>query len=863
LLIAIMSSEDPPTSNLFLNAFSDVSSYKDTACSNVMKLIRSSNDLYRASDHDFLMSFAPLRRRMDTVAEKILQNMNSILKQQNLRRDLGIVSWKEADHEDKIEKLIDINDILFERISSSLDEAAGLKKTPSEVKSLVPSIRNVSATWNKEEGFILQETILPLKQQQKRSSNTFSINHQLTKNIPKPQLKFTDKVDNNPQMHFIPKLRTKPNALTPLPIIFSQVDSRSFDSYLFDKHPELLFHPYLDEIEAFEPDESLLIEVEPQKPKPVDATKYLYVDTPDKLQTMMNHIELQSELAIDLEHHSFRSYQGFTCLMQISSRTEDFLIDTLALRDELNILNNIFTNPNIVKVFHGADSDIEWLQKDFGVYVVNMFDTHQAARELNLPAFSLAYLLKSYCDIDANKQFQLADWRIRPLPEEYLHYAREDTHYLLYIYDLLRNLLIKKNPRFIKDVYEKSKIICQKLYKKPYFDDNAYQNIYSKSRRTFNIRQLAALKSLYYWRDRIARQEDESTGYVLPNHMLLQISETLPREPQGVRACCNPVPLLVHHNLHDIHQIILQVRDIPLIEEPKEQQLAPLTLPVLYDPENVLNCPHDTSHQIEQQQQVSNIDSRKKILSNELSSILDETFIEESNKRDLLNNLSLPIQIKTQLLPMSKSRSNISTNFFDIYMPESYRTGSSIEIKPLWQIYYPDRDPLIKGKSTQHDTNNQNGTISKEKSMDDIEVIMLNKQSTNKRKRKTASEENLNNKTKNRRYRRGCVADEVPSTIMLDNDDEEEEEVEEEVEEEPGEIIDDIDERQQKSFKPFNYKTINEKEIFSTKKFKRPADDEDIYEPNRAKKSSKAKTPKRPGAQQTNKSLSYPFPKKT
>jgi hypothetical protein len=38
-----------------------------------MKLIRSSNDLYRASDHDFLMSFAPLRRRMDTIAEKILQ----------------------------------------------------------------------------------------------------------------------------------------------------------------------------------------------------------------------------------------------------------------------------------------------------------------------------------------------------------------------------------------------------------------------------------------------------------------------------------------------------------------------------------------------------------------------------------------------------------------------------------------------------------------------------------------------------------------------------------------------------------------------------------------------------------------------
>jgi hypothetical protein len=62
---------------------------------------------------------------------------------------------------------------------------------------------------------------------------------------------------------------------------------------------------------------------------------------------------------------------------------------------------------------------------------------------------------------------------------------------------------------------------------------------------------------------------------------------------------------------------------------------------------------------------------------------------------------------------------------------------------------------------------------------------------------------------KTKRYRRGCVADEVPSKIILDNDDEEEE---------PGEIIEDIDERQQTSFKSFNYATINEDEILSNSK---------------------------------------------
>ncbi|KAH3824917.1 hypothetical protein DPMN_126776 [Dreissena polymorpha] len=57
--------------------------------------------------------------------------------------------------------------------------------------------------------------------------------------------------------------------------------------------------------------------------------------------------------------------------------------------------------------------DIEWLQRDLGLYVVNMFDTGQAARVLNCARFSLAYMLQQYCDVDADKQYQMADWRIR------------------------------------------------------------------------------------------------------------------------------------------------------------------------------------------------------------------------------------------------------------------------------------------------------------------------------------------------------------------------------------------------------------------------------------------------------------------
>ena len=67
-------------------------------------------------------------------------------------------------------------------------------------------------------------------------------------------MKFTDKINNSPHVPFIPKIRIKPNALTPLPsnlnifcpyiesflvAILSQLDSYSVDSLRLDEYPEL------------------------------------------------------------------------------------------------------------------------------------------------------------------------------------------------------------------------------------------------------------------------------------------------------------------------------------------------------------------------------------------------------------------------------------------------------------------------------------------------------------------------------------------------------------------------------------------------------------------------------------------------
>lgn len=55
-------------------------------------------------------------------------------------------------------------------------------------------------------------------------------------------------------------------------------------------------------------------------------------------------------------------------------------------------------------MFHGAEWDVLWLQRDFGVYIVGLFDTHQAAKALKTNGLSFKYLLLKYCGVNVDKK---------------------------------------------------------------------------------------------------------------------------------------------------------------------------------------------------------------------------------------------------------------------------------------------------------------------------------------------------------------------------------------------------------------------------------------------------------------------------
>lgn len=104
------------------------------------------------------------------------------------------------------------------------------------------------------------------------------------------------------------------------------------------------------ELEKFSPTEDQLQLETPVIPKPVRKTPLYEIKTQEELNDLLNELHKHKEFAVDVEHHSYRSFMGITCLMQISTCDADYLIDTLALRDKLHVLNEVFTKPTIVKV---------------------------------------------------------------------------------------------------------------------------------------------------------------------------------------------------------------------------------------------------------------------------------------------------------------------------------------------------------------------------------------------------------------------------------------------------------------------------------------------------------------------------------
>mmetsp|Transcript_17859 Transcript_17859/g.31576 ORF Transcript_17859/g.31576 Transcript_17859/m.31576 type:complete len:1046 (+) Transcript_17859:47-3184(+) len=526
-------------------------------------------------------SLPEFQARIANFRERIVQLILNLASNVDSSDDLFNLSYlRDADPSElsTFEPITNIIELLLENVDGSLNEAAG-----------------TGASSFKNAGQQQLETAVSKSElvRDVRAGLHGVVTHA---NIDRPQAKFAVPVDNtrNP---FKPSIVHKPNAIVPLPpgglsLVEqsgevnpeTEAHARSIgmdiEKALQPRYP----HPY--EVEIKESLNNLPTELTEkgslfEKPAPLSEVPCHWVDTKEKLSKMCDELKGELAIAVDLENHSYRSFQGFVCLMQVSSSKTDYLVDTLAVREHMSMMNEHFTNPAMIKVLHGSDSDVLWLQRDFGVYLVGLFDTGQAARVLEYQSFGLAHALKRHVNVRANKAFQLADWRVRPLSEDMFKYAREDTHYLLYIFDTMRQELLQAGGEdAVFNVLKRSAEIALSVYEKELYTSNSAAAFVKRKNLQLSPPQMAILGAVYSWRDAIARREDESTQYVLPDRMLVRIALDMPLVASELEHSCNPLPPVVQTRVTELLAVIRSAHDSPMEDDNDEDaEVRVLTSP--------------------------------------------------------------------------------------------------------------------------------------------------------------------------------------------------------------------------------------------------------------------------------------------
>jgi len=252
------------------------------------------------------------------------------------------------------------------------------------------------------------------------------------------------------------------------------------------------------------------------------------IETRADLDALAQVLLGEKVIAVDTEADSFYHYFDKTCLVQIATRRQIYLVDPLTLNGaaDLALLAPVFASPDTRKIFHAAEYDLFVLKRDCSFKFANLFDTMISAQLLGYPSVGLASIAERHCDVKLPKDEQRSDWSARPLRERQLNYAAADVLYLIGLAEILgKELRQAKRMRWAREEFE---ALTHREWPERQFDELGYLRI--KGARHLDPKGLSILRELYFARDARAREMDRPPFKVLGNRTLLEIAERKPRK---------------------------------------------------------------------------------------------------------------------------------------------------------------------------------------------------------------------------------------------------------------------------------------------------------------------------------------------
>ncbi|MCH2409369.1 ribonuclease D [Myxococcota bacterium] len=245
-----------------------------------------------------------------------------------------------------------------------------------------------------------------------------------------------------------------------------------------------------------------------------------------EVEALAQELLQEETIAVDTEADSFYHYFDKTCLIQIGTPKQIYLIDPLteAGHEILTPLGPVFESPEVQKIFHAGEYDLFVLKRDCRFNFDNLFDTMISAQLLGYNAVGLAALAEKHFGLKLPKDEQRSDWSLRPLRKNQLTYAAADVAYLIPLAERLKKELgTSKRLEWAKEEFL---ALTRREWPERTFDRLGYLKI--KGARNLDISSLAVLRELYLIRDKRARDIDRPAFKVLGNGALLEIAQVRP-----------------------------------------------------------------------------------------------------------------------------------------------------------------------------------------------------------------------------------------------------------------------------------------------------------------------------------------------
>jgi ribonuclease D len=248
-----------------------------------------------------------------------------------------------------------------------------------------------------------------------------------------------------------------------------------------------------------------------------ESEGYTYVSKPGALESLVRCIDAVERVALDTEADSLHNYFEKVCLIQLSLGDEHYLVDPLCELDLSRFLEALAEKPLIL---HGGDYDLRMLRTSLGFRPrAEVFDTMIAAQLLGIEEIGLAALIERFFAITIGKVGQKSDWSRRPLSENQLRYAINDTRFLAQLAERLGGELSERGR--VDWHKESCRAMVASTARDRSRDPEDAWRIKGAGRLTH--RQLAYLREIWHWRDQHARRANVPSFKIFGNQQILDL----------------------------------------------------------------------------------------------------------------------------------------------------------------------------------------------------------------------------------------------------------------------------------------------------------------------------------------------------